>query len=51
MTYNYISLVWASIHCESKMEKKKKKIYKLSKVDDRILVPQLDPAVKKTPKI
>lgn len=30
-----MSLVWASIHCESKLEKQ---IYKLGKVNDRIPV-------------
>ena len=30
--YNYIPLLWVSIHCQSKMENK---IYKQGKVDDR----------------
>ena len=35
---NHIHLVWARIHCESKM---KTKIYKLGKVDDGISILQL----------
>ena len=38
-TFNHISLVYVSIYCESKTEKKK--IYRLGKGHYRFLIPQL----------